>query len=160
MPLLLILIAVGLQQILHWRFPIIRLAAIVIAIICVVDFNALRNFVRPLQTEEIKLSLDFLKKRDIKGTGLCMHNFASPAYIYYTQIHPQKEKWTSLLGASTFVGGVNIEELVKSLPKRFAIMYSWEEAPKIEAQQLAFRRNVILVDSNIVMGGKVYIYQK
>ena len=89
-----------------------------------------------------------------------MHNFALPAYIYYTQIHPQKEKWASLSGGSAFVSGTNIDALVKALPKRFAIMYSWEEAPKMEEQQAAFRRNVTLVDSNIVVGGKVSIYQK
>ena len=153
MPLLLILIATGLQQLLSFGPIFFRLVIVVFAIINVVNFNAIKNFVTPMQQQEMKTNLDFLLEKQITGKELYVEQLAVPAYVYYTNIHPQKLHWAYLLGADTLNYGVNFDSLSKTFPAKSAMLYSWNEERKINDQQRAIRANVTLIDSNIVKGG-------
>ena len=161
MPLLLILIGAGLERILSFVPVILNLLIMVVAVINVVNFNALRNFIIPMQQEEAKQSLDFLIARNISGKQLYVEQLGVPAYIYYTSIHPRKDRWKALIGADTLVEwNINFDSLAKTFPKKAAMLYSWDDEWKIGEQQRLIRLNTTLVDSNIVKGSRVYIYSK
>jgi len=53
----------------------------------------------PLTVNEMTRALYFLQKNGITWKHTYVHYAASPAFIYYTQIHPQKSKWGSLRDA-------------------------------------------------------------
>ncbi|MDB5284574.1 MAG: hypothetical protein JWO06_3649, partial [Bacteroidota bacterium] len=159
MPLMLVLIAIGLQQLLSVKFIAVRLTVLAFAVICFINFNALKNFIYPMQEEEMKQSLQFLKQKNIRGDELYVQQLAAPAYIYYTQIHPQKQNWTFQSGGKLFEWYTNIDSLSKTFPKGAAVLYSWDDPATIEGQQTTIRKNLALADSNLVRGGRVYIYR-
>jgi hypothetical protein len=141
------------------RFIIIKAALVVVALICVANFNAIKNFVKPMQRQEMQKSLAFLKQRDIKGNNLYIANLALPTYLYYTAIHPEKDKWKTLVGGKVIEWGMNIDSIAQTFPPNATMLYGWEEPTIISTEQTTIQRHHPLVDSNIVWGGKVYRYQ-
>lgn len=160
MPLLLILIAVGMRQVLNTRYVPVVIVVLVLTVINVANFNVLKNFVVPMQQEEMKESLLYLKSQNIKGTQIYTHNLATPAYVYYTSIHPDRVNNTALLGATPLEWDTNMDSLAQTFPPRAAMLYSWDEPEMINGQQNAVRKYCTLTDSNIVQDGRVYIYTK
>ncbi len=159
MPLLLILIAVGLEQLLKIRFALARVAILVMAVICIANYNAIKNFVKPMEREEMKQSLAYLKQRGINGNKLYVANLAVPAYVYYTSIHPEKDKWKTLTGGKTVEWGMNVDSLAQTWPPQAVMLYGWEEPAIVSAEQTTIQRYHPLMDSNIVRGGIVYLYE-
>lgn len=160
MPLLLILIAVGVGQLLKTRILVIQLTVLVFAFVNIANYNALKNFVQPMQEEEMKESLAYLLQKKVKGTDMYTHYLATPAYVYYTTIHPHQYKYSALLGATGFEWDTNIDSLAQTFPPRVALLYSWDEPHIIAAQQSTIQQYYTLTDSNMVKNGRVYIFEK
>ncbi len=113
-----------------------------------------------MQFEEMKQSLDYLAKNNIKGNELYVQNLGTPAYIYYTQIHPAKARWKALIGGSSIEWGVNLDSLTRTFPKQAVTLYGWDASDNKTIRQAAEKENYIIADSNIVKGSSAYIYRK
>ncbi len=95
MPLILVLIGYGFYTVLQMRFAAIRYVAVVVACIGLCLHNSLNVLWEPMQVEEITKGLAFIEKSGIRyGSQVYVHNGARPAFIYYTQIHPDRARWT------------------------------------------------------------------
>ena len=105
-------------------------------------------------------SLNYLNGQKIDGKHLLVHDLAGPAYVYYTTIHPHKETWHNLLGATGLHWNTNYDSLGQTINERTALLYSWEEDDKIARQRAAIEKNNQQEAEHIVTGGRVYIYQK
>lgn len=53
--------------------------------------------------EQLTEGLDYLQKKGITGDYLYIYWSSGPAFTYYTQIHPQRRKWQSLVKGSTLL---------------------------------------------------------
>lgn len=160
MPVLLALIGIGLQRILHILPGYFKAIPVAIACICIFNFNALHLFWEKLEVEEMAQNLDYLQQKQIPGDALYVHHIAEPAYLYYINIHPGKFQRTSLIGAHALKWDTKYDSLAKTMKGRTAMIYSYEEPEKIATQQSAIRQYCNLVDSNLVKGNRVYIYER
>ncbi len=160
MPLLLVLISIGFQKLLENKFFVFRFAIVTCAVICFINFNALRYFAQPMQEEEIKQSLTFLMKEGIDGQQLYVQNLAWPGYKYYTDIHPNKGAILTLRGAHILNWDANWDSLSRTFPARMAVIYCWDESDKINMENAFKGEDILPTDSNKVKGSSAYIYTR
>lgn len=99
MPILLILIAYGLDRLLQFRNNYFKALAIAACTVCVVNVSAFRFFVVPMHSEQLTAGMELCMKYNIPGNAVFLHSGAVPPFIYYTTIHPNKEKWKPLANA-------------------------------------------------------------
>lgn len=160
MPILLVIITVGLEQMLMVKFVVVR-AIFVIA--CVLSFylsNTFDLFYTRHDNEQITESLNYLNQQKIDGKHLLVHDLAKPAYIYYTTIHPNKAAWHSLVGGTLLFWNTNYDSLGQTFSERTALLYSWEEDDKVAHQRAEIEKHHQQEAEHIVTGGRVYIYKK
>ncbi len=124
-PLLLIIIAVGFQQLLQVKFVAVKAILVIVACICFYLSNTLDLFYKRYDNEQITESLNYLKKEQITGDHLLVHNLAMPAYIYYTTIHPNKKEWQAQANATFLHWNTNYDSLAQAFKGRTAMLYSW-----------------------------------
>jgi hypothetical protein len=100
LPLVLLIIAFGLEILFrnsHWA---LKAGLIVVALICIQNYSMLHIFYRRDAFHEITEGLSYLKQKHISGNQLFIHNSSGDSYLYYTQLHPGKETWKDLYGAT------------------------------------------------------------
>lgn len=101
MPLLLILVAKGLDSIMSLRNKIPTYTTIVLCVFCIYNQSSISMIWKGYETEEITDALDFIHSNNIRnGNQVYIHNGAYPSFIYYTTIHPHKDKWTDIKNAN------------------------------------------------------------
>lgn len=160
LPLILVLIATGLGRLFDLGNKYLTGILAIATCICFINFNALKFFIVPMENEEMKKDLDFLVSKHIRGNQLYVHNLAAPAYIFYTTIHPQKEKWRSLLGGKLLAWDTDYDALSLQWEDTTAMLYSWEDAPLYEKQQNAILSHNKEIEKLTVTGGQAIIYYK
>jgi hypothetical protein len=122
-PLWLILIAVGFDYLMKSKYKIISWIVIVLAIISAVKFNKISYLTtKPLVTENVAICLDSLLDNNITAKELYITNLAEGTYVYYTEIHPSKQKWNSLKNANQLKWDVNFKELFSIPNQRAALL--------------------------------------
>lgn len=95
MPLWLMLIGAGLDALLKTRlWPVFALVAAFAA--CAYPAQRFRH---PHDSYEITKGMDWIQARGGRGPELYVHDANVPTYIYYTELHPKKAHYASLLGA-------------------------------------------------------------
>ncbi len=100
MPIILLLAAIGVGLMLLHKRRYINWVAAIIAFVNLYNHNMVHFIWDKLETEEITDALDFVMENGINnGNRLYLHNGAGPAFIYYTTIHPEKDKWRSIKNA-------------------------------------------------------------
>ena len=160
MPLLLLAIACGIQQILRLQFYAVKIALVAVATICMYNFSTFQLLYSRFDNEQITSSFSFLQKEKITGNNLFIRDLAGPAYIYYTTIHPDRNRWQDLSGGHILLWNCNFDSLAHSFTGRNALLYSWAPEDEINSEQSAMQKHCQLTAKNIVTGGAVYIYQK
>jgi hypothetical protein len=70
-----------------------------IGIFIVHGYNDFVLFHERMTFHEITEGLDWIETQGGKGAQLFVHDANVPTYIYYTELHPEKAKYNSLLGA-------------------------------------------------------------
>ncbi len=97
LPLWLILIGLGFERLWQYRWRPLQAALVIVG-----GFNVVampHNVMHPYNNQEITKGMAWLNSRGALGEQLYLHDAAVPAYIYYTELHPQKACWQPLLGA-------------------------------------------------------------
>ena len=98
MPLWMLLIGVGFDT--AWRLPI-PVKALLVALGCFIiwSYNGFWLFNKKLGFHEITEGMAWMAEKGARGDQLYVHDANVPTYIYYTELHPDKAHWASLLGA-------------------------------------------------------------
>lgn len=99
LPLLLLLFGFGLAAILSYKHYALRIAIACIAIIMVAGFNDIDILWKKKGVYEITDGFDYLLQKHVRGDNLFVHDASVPTYKYYVEIHPNREKYYTLMGA-------------------------------------------------------------
>lgn len=160
LPLILVLVSVGLGRLFELKNKYLNVVLLAACIISFVNFNALKHFAVPMENEEMKQSLDYLVSKNVRGEKLVVHDLAKPAYLFYTTMHPQKDKWQSLRGGSITFWDTDYNDLAAGWSDTTAILYSWEDPSKFGGQQDAISQHNTEVDRFATTGGYAILYRK
>lgn len=139
MPLMLIAIGKGFDVLLRARYTAIKFTAVLIAVFCAVKQNSIAMLWKPAEVEQITDALTFLKQKGIKyGNQVYVHNGARPAFIYYTQIHPERVQWKEYNTAHLLWWNSGYDDLMSTGMKKIAFI-----ATSISNTELNERRETI-----------------
>ncbi len=123
MPLWLLLIGVGFQAL--WRLrTAVKAVLLVIAGYDALACTAFRSITRPYEFHEITHGMAWIRARHGTGNQLYVHDANVPTYIYYTELHPQKAQWKSLLGAHRLRWDDNYAEVTKAVKDTAYFLYT------------------------------------
>ena len=156
MPLLLILIGIGLEQLFTYRY--IRIVALGLSFVCIYQFNELKYFGQPLQVVQITDCMDFLVGQNIKGDQLHVEYLAYPAYNYYTVIHPRNKSWQSIKSAGP-LNYQRFDSLSLNLQGRMAILYGSTKIDLINRQQKQINEHLTMLMHYSGTSCQAYIYR-
>ncbi|RYD58733.1 MAG: hypothetical protein EOP56_03865 [Sphingobacteriales bacterium] len=156
MPLLYVSMAYGFVRLLSNKT--LRFLAVSIAILCVFGYQRLDLFTQPFEQEEITRGLDYLNKKGVAGNDLYVVVGAEHAYLYYTEMHPDKDKWHAIRHAHLLSGGIDYDSLATNIQGKPAFLYtivfdSFEGKKKLD-------NHIQLTDSFATEGCYVFIYCK
>jgi len=158
MPLLLILIGYGLEQVMSIRFVMPKVLVAGVALYCAYIFSSLNMLYKPHLFEQVTDEFSFLQKHGIKGSELYVHWGTKPAYIYYTEINPRRQQWQDLDNAHLVEWYTNWDSTVQSIHGRAAFIYtslSLEDARNYNTQ---VKKYMALTDSLEIEDGRRYAY--
>lgn len=139
MPLMLIVIGKGFDVLLRARYASVKLAAVLIAVFCVIKQNSIGMLWKPAEVEQMTDALKFLQEKGVKyGNQVYIHNGARPAFIYYTQIHPERAHWKDYNTAHLLWWNSGYDDLMRAGMKSIAFV-----ATSISTAELNERRETI-----------------
>lgn len=125
MPVLLLLIGIGLQQLV--RYKLVGIITSIVLLIFAVLNNPLQVIKHPLQQEQMTDALDYITQQKIGSEQLYVYTGAIESYRYYTQVHPDKNKWNNIQNARLVKDNINIEALhtiAAEQPGSSALLYT------------------------------------
>lgn len=164
MPLLLILIGYGFELLIRIRFIVWRLILVLIALICVKNYNSAAKMIqKPFSDEEFTTGLRFFKKEHIAGEHLYIHNGSRPALIYYTQISPDKNTWAQFKDAHLLYWGANYDSIAANTNGRIGLIFTSvynDELTMIRNTMEAHLTVVAKLDDQKKHRVYAYVYQK
>jgi 4-amino-4-deoxy-L-arabinose transferase-like glycosyltransferase len=160
MPLLLVLIAAGLSTLFRVSPKVLGAVYIVLALICINNFNEVDVVTKPMVYEEMRSNLDYLKNGEVDSSILYVHNLAQPAYLYYTQIHPRQKEWAVLKNARLLTWDDDFDAIGRDMPAKSAILYGWVDPAEMNVQLSKLSQHATLVSEQRVMGGAAFIFRK
>lgn len=159
MPLILLLAGYGLEQLMKLNKPVVYIPVIIIGVICIKNHNMLRMMWEPSQVEQMTDALDFVHQKNIhSGPQVYLHNGARPAYIYYTEIHPAKNKWADIKGGHLLWWDVNYDTLSANINQRSAFIFTSVSQEDLDGCKAAIRNHMHATDSMDKQGCHAYIY--
>lgn len=124
-PLLLVLIGYGFELFMTVRFLVWRLMMVVIAFICIVNQNSVPKMIGShFSTEDFTAGLRFFKEQNISGDRLYIHVGSVPAWIYYTQISPDRAKWAGFRDAQPLAWNVNYDSLATNAVGKRGLIFT------------------------------------
>lgn len=159
MPLLLIIIAAGLGAMFQVKSVAVKAIWVAVGLICIANFGAFSLLYKPMENEELTKSMAFAQQQNIDGDHLYVHNLATPAYIYYTTIHPAKNNWKNLANAHLLQWNTNYDSLSQVVTGRSALLYSWAPDDEIASETMKIQQRHKEVAKQVVTGSRVYIYE-
>lgn len=119
-PILLVIIAYGLEQLYRINNKPWRILLTVLAIIYAFNGNSISMMYKPFKTEQVTEGMAFIQSKNIQPNDVIFYHSSGPARIYYTQIHPQKEKWAYFKNADVLKWHERYDSLA------WQIKYVWE----------------------------------
>lgn len=96
--LLLILAGYGFDYLLSISGRVVKMI-IILPAIYILSATLFNTTIEPFKYEELTEGMQYVIDKKIPGDYLSLYHSCAPAFIYYTQIHPDKNKWASLKNA-------------------------------------------------------------
>jgi hypothetical protein len=101
-PLFIILAGYGFYTVLQIDNRMLKIAAIAISV-----YSFSGTIVKTAQSqfkfEQLTDGLEFARQKGITGDYLYIYHSSIPAFLYYTDIHPQREKWADMKKGASFL---------------------------------------------------------
>lgn len=123
LPLWLVLIGIGFETLWKTRLPV-KALLIVVGGYNAWAYTALHLVRHPYEFHEITKGLDWMHARGAHGSQLYVHDANTPTYIYYTELHPQKARYASLLGARRLIWSDDYAEVTKGVKDTAYFLYT------------------------------------
>ncbi len=159
MPLLLLLTGIGIDCVLSYKFKVLKLSLLIIAVICLVNFNQYKYLFHPYKHEEFKEGLSIVQQEHIKGAHFHINFLMVPVYLYYTTINPEKDKWRDLWGADKTTWRTNYDSLAQTF-QREAFIYVGYDDRLLNAEIDIDHKYCRHVSERKFPGGEVFILEK
>lgn len=126
LPLLLILFCYGLGQ--FWKIKLVPVKMILMLLGFLMissfnDFQVLKGKDKHA-FHEITEGLDYLNAKKIEGSHLYIHDASVPTFIYYTEMHPQRDRYNSLLGAHLLKWDSDYTSVTKNVRDTVYFLYT------------------------------------
>lgn len=164
--LLIIIIGYGFGQMANFKSTILKILFIVLGIWC--GYHNIKNTLdnNEFKYEEITTAMQFLDDNSIPGNAISVFSHSVPAFKYYTQIHPDSNKWERIKNADLFPRYSDYDSLAyhmrflwkSRVPLGFIYTNATEEELRIHTQ--SFRKLMITQDSLVHPYVQSYIYIK
>lgn len=160
MPLLLILVAMGFNIILSVRYKAVAVIAVAASFICIKNFSSLSLAWKGYESEQLTDAIDFAMQNSINtGNQLYLHNGARPAFIYYTTIHPDKEKWASVKEAHLLSWDANFDTLAIQSPPLSCFVFTSVYPEDLTNTTTTLAKHLSVVNKQEKPGSYTYIYK-
>lgn len=161
LPLLLILIAYGIDTLLRLKPKVLSLVFLPLGLFFIHELSSVKLMLRGYETEQIVDAMHFVRQHGLRnGQGLYLHNGARPAFIYYTQMHPEKDQWKDIKDAHLLSWDANFEQLSRSADSLNAFIFTSVDPAELKAKVEIIARYNQLIASLDKPGCHVYIYRK
>ncbi len=133
MPLLLAWVGIGLDKLLSWRYT--RILLLPASVICMINFGQLHYLWQPLSVTDVTDCFSYMAQQREHGAKIYIEGSAAPAYIYYTEIHPERSQWNPIRGATCLPYMVNMDSVAAAMPDHAALLLSYQE-PEVMAAEI------------------------
>jgi hypothetical protein len=160
MPLFLILVGYGLEQVMRLRWKLIPLAAAIFGIKFIYHHSMIRLMWEPLQTEQVTEAMEFVMKHNIVSDQLYLHNGAKPAFIYYTTIHPDHSRWSQVKDAHLLSWDANYDAIASEAKDRISVIFTSVYGEDLANTRATVEKHMKQVASLDKQGSFAYIYSK
>ena len=164
LPMLMVVIGIGFARLFAVKNNVVKFLAIACGVYAI-GCNMNRYSEEVFKYEEITEGLQYLKEKGFTDEFVGLYHSAVPAYKYYSEIHPDKDKW----------GQINIHPIpwythYDSLA--YQIQHVWEDDKKkaflftnateqeLRKRDSSIKRHLQPVDSLCQPWVKTYIYRK
>jgi hypothetical protein len=124
LPLFTVLLGYGVDQLWRVRFFPIKVALVYVGVFMIWNFNMFWLFERKLGFQELTEGMDYLKVKGAKGDQLFVHDASVPPYIYYTELHPDKNNYQALLGAHILTWDQNYADVTLNVSDTAYFIYT------------------------------------
>jgi hypothetical protein len=102
LPLNMTLLGFGMAQLMQIKVPVLKWCIAAIGCYVLYYYNFLSLFREKFQFHELTKGFEYIIEHNGSGNELYVDCASGPTYIYYTQLHPNKNKWAALQGAHVF----------------------------------------------------------
>ncbi|WP_276132354.1 hypothetical protein [Polluticoccus soli] len=98
-PLFMLLIGVGFEAALRINVREWKLAMVVLGVYCIAG-DISKSITTPYKYEQLTEGLNYTVQQGIRGHDVYLHHSSVPAFIYYTEMHPNRDRYRDLIGAN------------------------------------------------------------
>lgn len=165
-PILILISSYGFGQFVYLRSNILK-GILIIAGIYAAGCSIMNYYEgrRPLLFEEMTTGLQFLMDNNVNGEDIFLYNSSVPAFIYYTEIHPNKEHWQNVKNAERTHWHTHYDSLgwqMKHVWKRKPVGFIYTNAndEQFGERDIAIRKHLQVVDSLVNPYVRTYIFTK
>lgn len=143
MPLFLLLAGYGLDRLMTIRFWPVPVAVFLFCAKKVYDHSSVNMAWNRTETEEITDAMQFVIQKGIhSGEDLYIHNGARPAFIYYTQMHPDSSRWAKIKNARLLMWDADYESIAQSARDTTGFILTSVYPEELERTQAIFRNHL------------------
>jgi hypothetical protein len=133
MPLFLVVIGYAIEFFVNLPNRAFRYTCWALCLACLFIHNDVKMLWRPFYNEEITRAMQLMKEGGIRGTQINISHGSAPAFTYYTQIHPDKQRWILVKDAMIRNWDADWAKIGQETPGRFGVMFT--TIPPVEAAQ-------------------------
>jgi hypothetical protein len=155
MPILLLLIGIGFEQIFAHRYA--YMICFCISVFSLYHFSAHRYFYEPIRVEPITESMDFLVQEHITAQQLYVHPLAFSAYTYYTAINPRMDRWAAIKNAKQ-LNYKDYYKFIQTFKGRTAVLYGPTMPGEVAEHQAWVNKYLLTQKYYAARSSRAYIY--
>jgi len=124
MPLLIFTIGYGTGWVLEIRSILVPIVILYIGIDMMKNFNQFKLFHEFQGFHEMTENFAYLQAHHAKGDQIYIHDACVATYAYYTEVHPDKDKWASLKGAHRMNWDTDYEVVTRGVKDTVYFVYT------------------------------------
>ncbi|RYZ49810.1 MAG: hypothetical protein EOP49_15370 [Sphingobacteriales bacterium] len=161
MPLFLVIMGYGLEQLMGVRWKVVPVVLFLLGLKGIYNHSMVgAMMVQKKEIEHITKAMDFVQGQGLTGDQIYVHNGARPSFIYYSQIHPMRNKWARIRDAHLLSWDANYSGIAANASDTVALVltsvYPDDLKRTLEAMEV-HRREIARVDEE---GCHSFIYVK
>ncbi|HEY9176555.1 MAG TPA: glycosyltransferase family 39 protein [Flavipsychrobacter sp.] len=164
-PVLLLIVGYGFAQYYYLKSVWLK-GIVIVAGLYAAGSNIYYLSGEPFKYEELTKGMSFVLEKDIPGNRVFLYHSSVPAFIYYTTIHPEREKWARIGPANRLIYETNYDSLswqmrgVWSSNEPVAFIYTNATQEEFQYRNGHVKNHMQVADSLDYPWVKAYIFRK